>query len=104
MPVEQLEGVDRPEQLDAERVAGRRPVADPDDLLSRRRQQHLAGSQLAGRAHECLPRPALTVGRFEQQHLGRSAGTARQAETGGDHLRLVHDQQVAVAEQLRELA
>ena len=34
----------------------------------------------------------------------RSAGTPRQAQTGRDHLRLVHDQQVAGAEQLGELA
>ena len=103
MPVEQFEGVDRPEQFDRERVAARRPLTDRDDLLPRRREQYLAPAQLAGRAHERLPRAACTVGRLEQQHLGRAAGAAGETEAGRDHLRLVDDEQVAGAEDLGEV-
>ena len=82
-------------------AAVRPPIVD--DLFARVGEQHLARSQLAGRAHERLPEATRAVGRFEQQHLGCAARPPGEAEAGRDHLGLVDDEQVAGTEELGEV-
>jgi hypothetical protein len=104
MAVEEVECVDGTEQLDLERVAGRRPVADTHDVDTRRRAEHLARAEPASRAHERLPPPSLAVERLEQERLGGSAGPPLEPEARRDHLGLVHDEQIARPQQRREVA
>ncbi len=61
---------------------------------SRPRRAAPAGSLRAGRTSASHSRSAL-VARLEQQHLRRPTVGAAQPQAGGDHLRLVHHDEVA---------
>jgi hypothetical protein len=97
------QGVGVAEDRDLERVPGGRPALEPHQLALPR-DEHLTGLQLAAGANQCLPPATLGVTRFQQQHLDRTPGRALHGEPRRDHLRIVDDEEVAVTEQLHQIA
>ena len=101
--VEQRQRVDprRVDEVDVERVAGRRARPDDEHRPALGGDELLAVAQLARRTHERLPVAPAGVLRFQQQHLGLPAAGASQSQAGRDHLRLVDDDDVALPQQRR---
>ena len=83
--VEQRQRVDpgRVDEVDVERVAGRRARPDDEHRPALGGDELLAVAQLAGRAHEGLPVAPARVLRFQQQHLGRPPLARRSRRRAG---------------------
>ena len=77
VPFEQHQRVVVAEQLDPERVTGRRSLTHPYDrhVVS---DELLALGELAARSDQRLPDPPVVVTGLQQQHLGRSPGAPPQ--------------------------
>ena len=86
-----------------ERVTGGGARPDHQDRPALGGAQLLAVVQLAGRADQRLPVAAAGVLGLEQEHLGLTAGRALQPEPGGDHPRLVDDDDVTGSQEVREV-
>lgn len=91
-------------ELDAKRVALLAAAVHHDDRSTIVAVQRLAGLHLAAGSQQCLPHLVGFVERFEQQHLHCPTTFACEVQARGHDFGVVHDQHIAVTQELREVS